>query len=713
MITVHVILNAHIDPIWLWPWQSGLDTVLNTCRSVCDLLDRNPDAIFTCGEAWKYAIIEQCDPQLFARIKAHVTAGRWEPIGWWIQPDCNFPSHWAIGRSIDLALHYFGTHFGMRPAIGYNVDSFGHAAALPGLMRQMGQDCYVMMRPKENEMQLPARVFRWRGHDDGPEVTVFRIARSYSEAGDRLERIKLALSDLPDGITDTIFFVGVGDHGGGPSQTLVNWCRDHAEVVPGAKLAFSSPSKFFAAIAGKKDRLPLVTGELQHHAVGCYSVHRSIKLAIRTAEHALLRAERAVEGDQEINAVEDAWSDVCFNHFHDTLGGTCIASAYIAPLAQLGGVIALADRQLQISLRRWMAALPRDPLQRIVVWNPGPWPFKGYIEFEPWIEGRAWDTSWRLLDEQGLPAPIQIVASEAAVTGLPRLLFHVDLPAEGRTIFRIDPTPAPTRTRRSQVTIRRGGFENAEAFGIAGISTKNPKLILAGRPIPLPYLELIDDPTDTWSHGIDRYADAPARRVKYSAATLHERGPIRASILRQGTIGASQLQEHWLVTASERFVELRLRVGWLERRKILKLVWPIDGKTRTRIDGIMGKWLQRAFDGAERPVRDFLLVICDPVRGKPASRQAVVCPHVFAADVTTRRIRLTLLRSPLMAHHIPHPAEESPETPVADWGAHEFTFRFFADASPDELDAHAMMLQRPPLIGEWTAGMGENVYHLE
>ena len=41
--TVHIVFNSHIDPIWLWPWQSGLDAILNTCRSVCNLLDRHPD----------------------------------------------------------------------------------------------------------------------------------------------------------------------------------------------------------------------------------------------------------------------------------------------------------------------------------------------------------------------------------------------------------------------------------------------------------------------------------------------------------------------------------------------------------------------------------------------------------------------------------------------------------------------------------------------
>jgi alpha-mannosidase len=103
MITVHLIIHSHIDPIWLWPWQSGLDSALNTCRSMCDRLDTHPDVVFTCGEAWLYRQIERVDPGLFRRIRGHVESGAWEITGgWWIQPDCNLPSGFALERQIDL-----------------------------------------------------------------------------------------------------------------------------------------------------------------------------------------------------------------------------------------------------------------------------------------------------------------------------------------------------------------------------------------------------------------------------------------------------------------------------------------------------------------------------------------------------------------------------------------------------------------------------------
>ena len=68
-ITVHVVMQAHLDPVWLWPLTSGLDEAVATCRTACDLLDEYSDFIFTSGEAWRYWQIEQIDPALFARVQ--------------------------------------------------------------------------------------------------------------------------------------------------------------------------------------------------------------------------------------------------------------------------------------------------------------------------------------------------------------------------------------------------------------------------------------------------------------------------------------------------------------------------------------------------------------------------------------------------------------------------------------------------------------------
>src|SRR3546814_8485082 len=102
-------------------------------------------------------------------------------------------------KQIEIGKSYFESRFGQFPRTAHNVDSFGHAAALPRLMRGFGQDRYAMMRPQEHELPLPARLFRWRGHEGDPEVVTLRVAKNYEIAELMLEHVLASLKDLPEG----------------------------------------------------------------------------------------------------------------------------------------------------------------------------------------------------------------------------------------------------------------------------------------------------------------------------------------------------------------------------------------------------------------------------------------------------------------------------------------------------------------------------------
>ena len=45
--TLHMIGNAHLDPVWLWPWQEGFHEAKSTFRSVLDLMREVDDFLFT------------------------------------------------------------------------------------------------------------------------------------------------------------------------------------------------------------------------------------------------------------------------------------------------------------------------------------------------------------------------------------------------------------------------------------------------------------------------------------------------------------------------------------------------------------------------------------------------------------------------------------------------------------------------------------------
>ncbi len=697
MKTVHLVFNAHLDPIWLWPWEAGLDEVLNTCETVCGLLERHPDVVFTRGEAWVYEQIRLINPGLFRRIKRLIKRGQWEPIGgWFVQPDCNLPSGFGLDKQVEIGKEWFLRHLGEFPKTAYNVDSFGHCSYLPELMSKFGQTHYVMMRPMEHELELPARLFRWRGHAGGPEVTVFRIAGSYcTQTGITLPHVEDSLSRLPEGVEHTMCFVGVGDHGGGPSEEMIAWCREHRDAIPGARLEFSSPKRFFKAVA--KNRLPLVTGELQMHAVGCYSVHRPVKLAVRKAEHLLARAETALAGDADLErrfsaGMKKAWEHVCFNHFHDTLGGTCLPSAYAQVDAQLGYSRAVADEVLQYALRRHVVSLPPDRRQRLVIGNYLDKPFEGWLEHEPWLEWTEWQPDWCLIDEKGREVPHQLIGTEAVFphNGSPRLLFPLRAPASGFRVLRI-----ARRKKAAPV------FKDAPDLEITKSAGGGLRLLREGTEFSAPELLAISDPSDTWSHNVRSYDGGVEGRVRWGKPVCLDRGPLLRAWEVDGRLGTSALHCEWRAYAGEKFLELRLCADWRGFRSLLRLSWSPGGTISNHLDGVAGGRILRPSNSWEYPVHDWTLL---NLAG--GSKAGVVMPDTTSMSVSAGELRLTLLRSPYMADHDHDlPKKFTGRQRVSDRGEHEFVFRFFPSATPSLLENQAMLLHRPPLVAELTRGM--------
>lgn len=417
---------------------------------------------------------------------------------------------------------------------------------------------------------------------------------------------------------------------------------------------------------------------------------RAVKTGVRRAEHALARA---AEADPAAD-LTPAWRAVCAHQFHDTLGGTCLPDAYVPVIDQLGGAAAAADETLAYAVRRQVSALPADPLPRLILANPGGRAWRGWAEATLYAEG-PWLKPWRLLGPDGAEVPYQQIDSGAGLGdwgwGLRRVLVRADLPAGGLLALRCDPSRPPTMpTAGVQIAEQR----IASHAGAAVETHPWGQRLLGPGGLVLPVqFHLIDDPSDTWSHNRSYYDETPLATATWTAPQMIERGPLRAALRQEGRIGASRLAAEWRVHAGDATVELLLTVGWAELRRLLKLVVPLAGEA-VREDGTPGLVLERRNDGTELPLHDIVRL----------PGWSVVCPDVFACDATPQRLRLTLLRSPFMAHHDPSP-------PVArllpaDQGEHVFRFRFHLAPRPAAaLVEEAVMWQRPPLVAETTHGM--------
>ena len=172
---VHLICNAHLDPVWQWQWEEGCAEALSTFSIAVEILNENKDFIFNHNEAVLYEWVMEHDPSLFKKIRDLVKKGQWSVSGgWYLQPDVNLTSTESIIRQIMEGRTFFKKYFHSFPEVAYNFDSFGHSAGLPQILRKSGYKMYIHMRPQEDKLKLPSSLYRWQGCD-GTEIAALII----------------------------------------------------------------------------------------------------------------------------------------------------------------------------------------------------------------------------------------------------------------------------------------------------------------------------------------------------------------------------------------------------------------------------------------------------------------------------------------------------------------------------------------------------------
>ena len=57
-IKVHIVMNSHLDPICLWNLDQGIDEIIATARTACDLLDDYPELHLIRGESMFYETVD-------------------------------------------------------------------------------------------------------------------------------------------------------------------------------------------------------------------------------------------------------------------------------------------------------------------------------------------------------------------------------------------------------------------------------------------------------------------------------------------------------------------------------------------------------------------------------------------------------------------------------------------------------------------------------
>ena len=688
---LYMIGNAHIDPAWLWQWHEGYHEARATFRSALDRMKEYPDFTFAASQAAVYEWVEESDPAMFAEIQQRVAEGRWMIVGgWWVEPDCNIPSGESFARQGLYGQRYFKEKFGVTARVGYCIDSFGHNGMLPQILKKSGMPYYVFMRPSPHEKGMPGgRVFWWEA-DDGSRVMAFRIPNTYGTWGDYLRKhIHIVAAELKDPQNQLMCFYGVGNHGGGPTIENIESIHALQQAPELPELIFSSPEAFFEDLQNQPRDLPVVHEDLQHHASGCYASHSGVKRWNRMAENRLLAAEKfsaiasQVAGQPYFKEFGRAWKNVLFNQFHDVMAGTCLEEAYDDARDQFGEALAIADRALTRAVQAitWKIDVqPEAGAMPIAVFNPHAWPALISVELEistPWHDEI-------LIDDADQETPFQLVRSHATAGGRSRLSFVADLPALGYRLYRL---ARRTATREfSPVTASAASMENERyrlAFDpdsgyISSLfdKTLNSELFLNAAAIPV----VLEDPSDTWSHDVYNFNGQVAGYFKAKKLELIEHGPVKAVIRVTSEFGKSTLVQDFNLFAALDGIEVHVTLDWQEKHRMLKLRFPLNiGQMRANYEIPYGH-IERMVNGEEEPGQGWIDLSGTSHASGERVGVSLLNDGKYSFDVNVRDMGMTVLRSPIYAHHAPVVPDPEGHYSYIDHGIQRFRYTILPHA---------------------------------
>jgi len=601
--TVDLMGNSHIDAAWLWRWPETVDVVRNTWRSATKLMAKYPEATYAASAGAYYEWLEEYEPELLSEIQELVRRGRWEPVGgWWVEPDVNVPSGEALVRQALYGQRTFQRLFGAPARVAWIPDTFGYAWTLPQIFRGSGFEYFVTQKLRWNDTDTwtaDRNLFWWEGRDGTRILTYVPYGYSHHLEEDRLGAQWIASRDSTAGGRMMVLY-GVGDHGGGPTQEMMDRRRALERVPTYPPLVGDLPHASLARM--ERDggaSAPVISDELYleyHRGVFTSQArtkawNRRLEGLLGAAEVAAAHASTLDPGDAWYNyprgALDEAWKKTLFNQFHDILPGSGIGPIYEDAEADYREAERLASVALERAGERVASALdtrpPEEGARAWVVLNPSGRDRSGTVAV-PWSGPAP-----RVLDGEG--------ATLASALRGDTLRFRVrDVPATGGKVVFLaeaeggagDPRPGgaprPTDAAAAPATIGPVVLENAALRVTVDAATGELSSVYdkaRGREVLLPggggnrLATMEDRPLqwDAWNiDDVDGPWDAVADTVRIGAPVRDALG-VSVEVLRADRHG--RYVQRLELPGDEARMDVETDALWRADHRLLKASFPL------------------------------------------------------------------------------------------------------------------------------------------
>ncbi|MEW6236695.1 MAG: glycoside hydrolase family 38 C-terminal domain-containing protein [Candidatus Omnitrophota bacterium] len=676
MNKIHLICNAHIDPVWLWEWEEGAAAALATFRAATDLCEEFEGFVFNHNEALLYQWVEEFDPDLFQRIRILIEAGKWRIMGgWFLQPDCNMPSGESLIRQIERGRRYFRSRFDAAPTTAINFDPFGHSRGLVQILVKSGYDSYLFCRPSAKECDLPADDFLWTGFD-GSAILAHRAPGHYNtNLGQARSKVEQWMANHPLQPLSLVLW-GVGNHGGGPSRKDLRELEELMKQSGEWEIVHSTPENYFQDLKASRASLPRCEKSINPFSPGCYTTQIRVKQKHRLLENELYSAEKMLSHaaiqvllDYPQKELEEAERDLLASEFHDILPGSSIQ-----PVEEYA--LRLMDHGLEILSRlktRAFFALAqyqekaKEGEYPILIYNPHPYPVSYTIECE--FQMADWNRSdsfqYPIIYSQGKRIPCQLEKEQC----------HIHVEWRKRAVFRAELSPSSMNRfnclledRSSKPEIRLQEVDGKLTFHsdrLEAVINTRTGLMDSYRIDGVEYLKpyaflprVMEDDGDSWGIHVRSFPRkagvfqlmAPEECARFLGIENDRLNPVR--VIEDGEVrtvaeavfayGRSALVLTYKLPKQGVELEVEARVFWYEKNRLLKLSIPTAFETDSYFGQTVYGTLEFACDGDEAAAQKWTAAV------SRRQGRALTCINdgVYGSDFREGEMRLSLLRSP-------------------------------------------------------------------
>ena len=709
---VHLVCNAHIDPIWQWDWQEGVGATLSTFRSAAKLADKY-DYIFCHNEATVYKYAEEYDPELFEKIKYLVKAGKWRITGgWYLQPDCNMPSGESFVRQIKYGFKYFKDKFGLEPPkTAFNVDAFGHTRGLVQIIAKCGQTSLVVCRPYKHEMPLDDNLFMWKGFD-GSEIKTFRSPDGYNTPlGNAVFSIKDKAKARKDG--EYLALWGVGNHGGGPSDKDLADIEELKKTDKEYDFVHSYPEAFF----GENEPKTEIRKSMRISMPGCYTSLIGIKQKHIRLENELYLAEimsaaAAMKGliDYPTEKLYACFENLLNGEFHDVLPGSCIKAGEDNGTALFDGGYLEATG---IKTKAYFALSNGQPVAKdgeypILVFNPHPYAIKDNVECEFMLADQNWSEQISVITVKDGDKTIKSQQTKEDSTinldWRKKVIFEAELPPMSMKRFSVYVEKKDKKDKKKR---RSFIFDN----GSSRVEIdKTTGLIKSYSVDGIKYVEngfrlcMYDDNPDPWAMGASQQkgigengkpfnlSKKPSGIFdKMKSVQVIEDGDIYTGIEAFFKNGDTRARVEYRIYKNTPDIDVTVNLFFNEADKVVKLELPVTGGEK-----VIG---QTAF-GTEELFSDGRENVSQRFTGVTVGNKvvALIDKSRYGSSYKDGSLYMMLVRGTTYCAHPVLDREIIPKdrfTQKADQGEHDYYFRLTV-ANENELERKANEFNRKP-----------------